>query len=84
MAEAERAEEEKHTKWIEAQKAGEEADAYAAKKLDKVEEMLHSRMEALSVKAKVNATEMHGRASEQIATNKQCSTQIRRKKPSNP
>lgn len=53
LAEAERAENEKHAKWLEAEKAGKSADEYAAKKLDKVEEVLHGRMEALSLKAQV-------------------------------
>ena len=54
MAEAERAEAAKHKKWQEAEKAGQAADEYAAKKLDKVEEVLHSKMEAMAKKAKVS------------------------------
>lgn len=53
MAEAEHAEAAKHKKWQEAEKAGRAADEYAAKKLDKVEEVLHSKMEAMAKKAKV-------------------------------
>ena len=55
LAEAEKAEDNKHAKWLEAEKAGQAADEYAAKKLDKVEEVLQGRMEALSLKAQVGS-----------------------------
>lgn len=55
FAEAEKAEEIKHAKWLEAEKAGKAADEYAAKKLDKVEEVLHGKMEAMSLKAQVDS-----------------------------
>ena len=52
LEEAEAAQERKSAKWREAQAAGQAADDYAAKKLSKVEDVLHDKMQSLTEAAK--------------------------------
>lgn len=54
LNEAKRAAEVKHGKWLEAEKAGKEADAYAAQKQAKVEEVLNDKITGLAQKAKAS------------------------------
>jgi hypothetical protein len=54
LKEAELAEHEKHAKWLEAEKAGQQADKFAADKLAKVESALNSQMASLTTESKVS------------------------------
>ncbi len=55
LAEAVKAEEAKHVKWLAAEEAGRAADKYAAEKFKKVEELWRGKFEALCVKAQVQS-----------------------------
>jgi len=55
LKEAERAEQEKHAKWLEAEKAGQQADKFASDKLAKVESALNSQMASLTTESKVTS-----------------------------
>jgi hypothetical protein len=52
LKEAERAEEIKHQKWVEAEAAGKAADKFAHDKLSKVEDKLNSQMASLTTESK--------------------------------